>query len=219
MVEVDDREISFDYFGVTGTTDFNHREMVQLSLYLEEIGATHRLEIFNGGHSWPPAELASSSIDWFELQRMRRKQTPIDEGFVEQQLEMARERFDSANGVLERERRCREIERDFEGLKGDDAVSEQCRTLGADRAFASAVKQRKKLFDQEVIFIQRRLGPWLAKFRNTEQAPSTVKRSLIDLQVGSLQKKAAATEDLEAGVFGATSPRQSLRRCFLLSAP
>lgn len=195
---IDDHEVEFDYFGITGTTDFNHREMVELSLYLDEIGADHRLEIFEGGHHWPGAELASAAVDWMQLQAIRTGEIPVKSDFMDRQLQLSIERCERADETLEKTRRCCEISRDFDGLRDVERYRRQCEELTGSKDYKKALAARRKLFDREKIYVHRRLGPWLVRFRSTEQAPPSVSRSLIDLQIRSLQKQAQSSEDPDA---------------------
>jgi len=196
-IDIDDSEVGFDYFGITGATDFNHREMVELSLELVETGADHRLEIFDGGHSWPPPALAGSAIDWFQLQAMRAGEVPLENEFIDRQLEQSIDRFESSREILERVRRCQDICRDFAGLRDVDSYPPRCNELAEGKEYKQAVAKRRRIFDQEKIYVHRRLGPWLAKFHRDDEAPPTVSRSLIELQIRSLQKRAKSPNDVQ----------------------
>ncbi len=61
----------FVFFGTVGRTDFNFQEMVRLETALKNAGQTSRLERFDGGHSWPPAELVQRGLAWFNLIAIR----------------------------------------------------------------------------------------------------------------------------------------------------
>ena len=59
--------LPFIYYGTVGNEDFNYSEMRQLDRALESAGVAHRVEVFEGAHSWaPPAARPSSD----ELQGM-----------------------------------------------------------------------------------------------------------------------------------------------------
>jgi predicted esterase len=61
----------FAFYGTVGRTDFNYQEMVRLETALKNAGRTSRLERFDGGHSWPPAELVQRGLAWFNLIAIR----------------------------------------------------------------------------------------------------------------------------------------------------
>ncbi len=50
------KAVPFDVFGTAGTEDFNYLEMREIDRTLT---SPHRVAIFDGGHTWLPAELAS----------------------------------------------------------------------------------------------------------------------------------------------------------------
>jgi pimeloyl-ACP methyl ester carboxylesterase len=58
-------ELKFIVFGTAGTEDFNYLEMRQLD---QELSSSHRVVIFEGGHTWLPSALAIQAVEWLELQ-------------------------------------------------------------------------------------------------------------------------------------------------------
>ena len=76
----------FVIYGTAGTDDFNQPELFQLDLTLESFGVPHRVEIFAGGHDWPPRAFGARAIEWMELQAMRAGRRARDEAFVEEQF-------------------------------------------------------------------------------------------------------------------------------------
>jgi pimeloyl-ACP methyl ester carboxylesterase len=79
----------FIIYGTAGTDDFNEPELFQLDLTLESFGITHRVEMFEGGHGWPPRVFGLRAIEWLELQAMRAGRRARDEAFVEEQFKRA----------------------------------------------------------------------------------------------------------------------------------
>src|SRR6185369_4391101 len=59
--------VRFPIFGTAGTEDFNYIEMRLLDRALK---TPHRVVIFEGGHTLPPAPVALEAIEWLELQAM-----------------------------------------------------------------------------------------------------------------------------------------------------
>ena len=59
--------VRFPIFATAGTDDFNYIEMRMLGRALK---TPHRVEIFAGGHTLPPPEVAMQAIEWLELQGM-----------------------------------------------------------------------------------------------------------------------------------------------------
>ena len=75
--------MSFAYYGTTGTDDFNYPEMTALYATLGKLGLPHRLEIFDGDHDWPPADVCVRAIEWMETEAMRSKRRLRDEALVD----------------------------------------------------------------------------------------------------------------------------------------
>jgi pimeloyl-ACP methyl ester carboxylesterase len=79
----------FIIYGIAGTDDFNEPELFQLDLALESFGIPHRIEMFEGGHGWPPHVYGMRAIEWLELQAMRAGRRVRDEAFVDEQFKHA----------------------------------------------------------------------------------------------------------------------------------
>jgi predicted esterase len=63
-------EVPYAMFAAAGSKDFNFREIDPLADPLAAAGVPHRVEIFDGVHEWPPAELAAEALAFFELRAM-----------------------------------------------------------------------------------------------------------------------------------------------------
>ncbi|MDT4954060.1 MAG: hypothetical protein QOJ02_2198 [Acidobacteriota bacterium] len=79
----------FIIYGTAGTDDFNEPELFQLDLTLESFSVPHRIEMFEGGHGWPPRVFGMRAIEWLELQAMRAGRRARDEAFIEEQFKRA----------------------------------------------------------------------------------------------------------------------------------
>lgn len=56
----------FAYFGTVGDEDFNFAEVRALDRRLDEVGTAHRIAFFEGGHRWPPPDVAEQGLVWLE---------------------------------------------------------------------------------------------------------------------------------------------------------
>jgi pimeloyl-ACP methyl ester carboxylesterase len=81
--------LPFIIYGTAGTDDFNEPELFQLDLTLESLGIAHRIEMFEGGHGWPPRVYGMRAIEWLEAQAMRGGRRTRDEAFIEEQFKRA----------------------------------------------------------------------------------------------------------------------------------
>jgi pimeloyl-ACP methyl ester carboxylesterase len=79
----------FIIYGTAGTDDFNEPELFQLDVALESFDIPHRIEMFEGGHGWPPRVFGMLAIEWLELQAMRAGRRVRDEAFIEEQFKRA----------------------------------------------------------------------------------------------------------------------------------
>src|SRR6185437_2693150 len=61
----------FVLFAVAGTEDFNNPELQSLFRKLEGSSPPLRLSVFEGGHTWPPVQLATDAVQWLEVQAMK----------------------------------------------------------------------------------------------------------------------------------------------------
>lgn len=75
--------MSFAYYGTAGTDDFNYLEMTTLDRTLDTLGVPHRIEIFDGDHDWPPADVCVRAIEWMEAEAMRSGRGVRDEALID----------------------------------------------------------------------------------------------------------------------------------------
>src|SRR5262245_56074187 len=78
------KSVPFVVFGTAGAEDFNYIELRTLDRTLT---SPHRVAIFEGGHTLPPADVALEAIEWLELQAMKSRRRPRDEALIDQLLE------------------------------------------------------------------------------------------------------------------------------------
>ena len=62
---------AFPIFATAGLDDFNFAEVMELDQNLTKAQTTHRAEVFEGRHDWPPSTVASDAIEWMEFQAMK----------------------------------------------------------------------------------------------------------------------------------------------------
>jgi pimeloyl-ACP methyl ester carboxylesterase len=111
--------VSFPIFGTAGTDDFNHEEMRELD---EGVRTPHRVEVFEGGHAWLPASLATDGIQWMEIQAMQSGRRPRDPKEIDEIFAARVARAEARQTSLEKMRELRLIADDFQGLRTDTAA-------------------------------------------------------------------------------------------------
>jgi predicted esterase len=102
-----DRPITFAWFGTAGYDDFNFLEVKGIDRRMERLGRPHRMELFQGGHQWPPVELADAALGWLELVAMKDGRRPRDASLASSVLssDMKRARTVEERGVVTDARR------------------------------------------------------------------------------------------------------------------
>ena len=80
--EAPPKDFNFANYGFSGVRDFNNREMRAVDDLLEQLGKPHRFQSFDGGHEWPPSQLAREAFGWFELIAMKEKTRARDQTLI-----------------------------------------------------------------------------------------------------------------------------------------
>jgi predicted esterase len=136
------KTVPFALFAAAGADDFNYIEMRRLESEVEAAGAPHRLVIFDGGHAWPPAEVATQAIEWLELQAMRAGTRPKDDALI-QVLLRARlsglEKLPAAKAYFE----SKSIAADFKRLADVAAVENTAAELAGSREVREWMKSER----------------------------------------------------------------------------
>jgi predicted esterase len=201
---------SFPFFGAAGEEDFNYYELKTLDAKLEKLGFPHRLEIFEGGHAWPPEELCAEAIEWMEILAMA-SGAPRDErrlqAIFEKRLSRARER-EAAGKLLEAYRDYVALARDFRPLRDLLPLETRIAALekgGTVRKLAARDAQR----DAADLAELRRFDAALRATRSGEDPP-ILGKLVHELRIPELRRKAAG-----AGRAEALSARRLLASLFV----
>lgn len=128
------RDGTFLYFGTVGDTDYNFRELETLEQTLVSLGRSHRIERFQGPHSWMPPPLAMQAIEWLELRSMQAGTRVRDESLIDawwQRDEEAARHAHETGRPLDAARRYASMARDFAGLRDVRPIAKR-----AEQAFA-----------------------------------------------------------------------------------
>jgi len=149
------KAVPFAIFSTAGTEDFNHLE---LRLLDRALTTPHRLEVFTGGHGWPPESYFADGIEWFETQAMKsgikaRDAKEID-ALLARRLQAAALNADGtpaagAQSAFEQYVALRDIAADFKGLRDTTALARRAATLARDPAVVGAIKRDRDEDDRE----------------------------------------------------------------------
>lgn len=99
------RKANFVYFGAAGIEDFNYGEVQDATRAWAGRGRPQHFTVFAGGHAWFPAQVATASVVWIELQAMRTGLRARDDAFIragfDQQMQAATARSEPGQAFLD----------------------------------------------------------------------------------------------------------------------
>ncbi len=171
------RGVSFALFGVAGIADFNFPLMENVCSSLEKIGKAVRFETFEGGHAWPPEEIAGLALEWMELQAIKSGLRPPDAAFVDAAYarSLARaEGFEAKGRIYDAYREHRSISRDFKGLKDVAPHAEKSERLAQLKEVRQAIKQEAELAKLQEARMDRLRAARFAFEKESMAGPSVI---------------------------------------------
>ncbi|MGH9900597.1 MAG: TPR end-of-group domain-containing protein, partial [Pyrinomonadaceae bacterium] len=147
--------VPFALFGMVGTNDFNFPELKRLDGALDKLGAAHRVETFDGAHTWAPKELCAAAVEWMELQAMRAGTRGRDAALVEtlwtKGLGRARA-FEDGKRPLDAYRVYAALAADFAGLRDvAEAEGKAARLKSTKEVRAAAGEEEEEIRRQQRI--------------------------------------------------------------------
>ena len=131
-------ELPFVVFGTAGTEDFNYLEITRTDRVID---TPHRMRIFQGGHTWPPAELATEAVEWMEIQAMRTGSRPRDEAMIDRVFNARKAELTALTDPGEQYYANKEIAVDFKGLRDVSAFTEKADEMTNSKAVIDAVRK------------------------------------------------------------------------------
>lgn len=197
---LEERPVRFAFWATAGRTDFNYRPSAELDALAAKFGVPHRLEYFDGPHTWISPEDARRALRWFEVLAMRDGKRPRDEAFVAAELAAdvgGAEALERSGRTLEAMRRFEAIVATYSGLGDVAEVARHLKTLEASDAAKAARKEDKWAlrFEEQGL---RRLAETLATLHLNEPPPPPSKlRAMLNLQ-GLIAQRDAGGERGEA---------------------
>jgi predicted esterase len=198
-------------FATIGTLDPNYEELRTFDAELDTIGTLHHVERFDGGHQWPPPELATRAVEWIELSAMRRglaaRNQPWIDSLYASSLARARH-IDSTGDAPAAARHFRLVRSDFDGLTDVSAAAARLAVLEKDPRV-----RRTAAAENAIAARDRQLSQALVSFAaEVKQAPSppSINEARKRLDLDALRREAARTDDSTA----AMAARRVLERIF-----
>lgn len=190
--------VPFVVFGTAGTEDFNHLELRQVDRALK---TPHRLAVFNGGHTLPPADVAMDAVEWLELQAMKSNLRPREETLIDRLWQKRQNAIDATGSTATAVQLLRAAAEDFAGLRDVAAMATRAESLAKDREISRALAREKSDDEEEARTIDRVLS-----LEGQLRDPDRRRETLADLEgvLARLSKTAAGSMN--------TTQRQQARR-------
>ena len=236
--------LPFAYYGTAGTDDFNYPEMKQLDSALLELGLPRWLEVFEGGHDWPPADVCVRAIEWMETQAMRSKIRPMDDALINRILERVAanaEAEEKAGRLYGAYRRYSGLAATLAGLRDVSPFERKARELAASPEVRGALAEEAESVERQRSGHARIVGLADAALTGEDRAAATAE---LVAALGTLKAQAerprndavrmaarrvimaswismnqAATLDMERGQFTRAAERLSLMRVVRPDSP
>ena len=183
---------SFVYFGAAGTGDFNYDEIRALGQTLDSVTTIpHRLEYFEGPHSWPPPDICGDAVDWMELQAMthglRPRNDPLVAAWITHRLALALAAEDSGD-AYQAYLRYRDVRDDFRGLHD---VTFAISRVVALKQLPAVRDRRKRELDLQAAFenySNDKFRPYYLALHDSKHPPA-LGSALHDLDIAELQRQ------------------------------
>jgi poly(3-hydroxybutyrate) depolymerase len=140
------KSLPFVVFGTAGTEDFNYLEMRLLDRTLT---TPHRLAVFDGGHTLPPAAIATEAIEWLELNAIKSGRRPRDEALIDRLLGR-REAAAAAAAPLESVHLLQNLADDFNGLRDVSQAKARASELAKQKDLKNALTREREDVDAEL---------------------------------------------------------------------
>jgi dienelactone hydrolase len=181
--------LDFPVFATAGTGDFNYLEMRRLDRVLT---SPHRLVIFDGGHAWPPSDVAVQAVEWLEIQAMKSGLRGRDEEFLEKVFAARKAQATALTDKREAFVTLTALASDFEGLRDVHEFAARADALSHDKDVQKALKEERAQEQHE-----QQLNKELAELASSLDNPATRRENLEEFRsrLTKLAKQARAQDD------------------------
>jgi hypothetical protein len=158
-----------------------------------------RVAVFDGPHSWPPAEICRQAMEWFELRAMRAGRRPLDSAWVRTRLqaELARAAEMERSGQWDEALRLYEsVTRDYLPSGERNRAAERMAVLRNDRAVKRHRARVRKLAEEDME--QARDLQKTLEWAEALPGPPTAENLVRRLKIEKLKERAEQGDSLEA---------------------
>jgi predicted esterase len=146
-----------DLYGVAGFEDFNYKEIAHLPENLSATGWRTNIDLFDGGHAWPPAASTRKAVLWLELNAVKDKLIPKDKALVEATKDSMISEINIAlqsKQFLKAERMAKSAISFLETLTSTNTFEERLAEIQKMPGYASEKEKQATLLSQEEKLMQ-----------------------------------------------------------------
>jgi tetratricopeptide (TPR) repeat protein len=178
---------AFVLFGAAGLEDFNNSELQTLFRALEGSIPATRLTVFDGGHSWLPAELAMTALEWFEIQAMRSGSKARDQAWLQKTfaatLAKARAADEAKNGY-DAYLTYAAAAQDYQGLLDVTELQKRVADLKNTKEVRDGIRRQQEMGDEQKRRVQQ--------IHNLIAASTNGADSLVEMREALREQRKAA---------------------------
>lgn len=148
-------QVKVPFFGCAGLDDFNFAELRAVDSALDARKSPHRVVYFDGGHGWPPAEVALEAVEWLQLQAMRSGVLPRDDVWLASVFERRRSAVTQVAELARKHAELASLAADFQGLRPTAELQNELLRLEGDRELRRSQKAERKAAERETAWRDR----------------------------------------------------------------
>lgn len=149
-------DVDFSYIGLIGDRDFHFQEMQNLDIVLNRFRLDHYIQVYPGGHDWPPPEYIRQAFLWFQFKAMKHDIIAIDDGlvvsFYNEHVQLA-ESLEADGNMPGAYESCLKILAFLDGLKRLDKISEMKERYFKSSEFQQYTASKENLALKEKAYI------------------------------------------------------------------
>jgi predicted esterase len=195
------KDMPFDFFATFGDGDFNYYEMMDLEKKLAAVAHPSRIEMFEGGHTWPPPELAARGMGWLEMRAMKRglraKDAAIVEALWAKDLEQARQ-AEAAGRIADAFHTWSAMKTDYAGLRDVAEAERKAAEWSKSAALQRELAAREERMKRDTAYLTE-APRILGRVMNSEsETPPTAARLAAELELAEWKKRAESADREES---------------------
>jgi predicted esterase len=142
----------FDIYGIAGWDDFNYQEVAEIPQMLANSGWGNAIDLFDGGHAWPPAKNIWKALLWVELNAMKNGVASRDSKMIEVAYDSIMSMVNQSihqKRYLMSQQQCQWAVTTFSTLKNPETFNKKLSEIEASPEFNSEANNAQKIQGQE----------------------------------------------------------------------